>query len=135
MLPGQILDTEVTMQYFVFTNALAVEFFEYLMLGHRERVKAMMDLAQTGAADSMADTERNQPIYGSDDRVIERLAEELEEFVVADCSAAVSSHTRFWTDRLEDLIQDTDFHSIAAAIYYGVEVGSDPRAKSDSELE
>ena len=121
------------MQYFVFTDQRSVEFFEYLMLGHREKVKAMMDRAQTGAAESMADSERNQPVYGSDDRVIERLAEELEGFLVADCSAAVSSHTRFWTDRLDDLIQDTDFHSIAAAIYYGVEVGSDPRAKSDLE--
>lgn len=119
------------MQYFIFTNPFDLRFFEYLISGHREMVKGMMDLAQTGAANSEVEPEDIDAHCTSDERVIERLAESLEEFVVSDLHQAVSSQTRFWPDMLEAMIIETDFRAIAAAVYYGVDPDSEPRARAE----
>ncbi len=118
------------MRYFLFTNPATRDVFDLLMYQHRKWVQRTLDTCESEAAQSPTRKGESSDLRRDDDeRICERLAGKVEEFVDSLVYARFSG-----LDELEPLdgivleaFSQIDYAAIARAIYCGVEPG-DPTA-------
>lgn len=121
------------MKCFVFDSQWESVAFEYLIENYPDQVKSMLDEAQREAADACTSDELNLSDIHPDYAVFERLGSKLQDWFDEDGLESMEYDTLYHT-MLSSALNDLNYNTIAAAIFYGVEPGSDPRRVALREI-